>query len=78
MPIQRTENEVIKKRLSFCSCPIHNIGMVQSCDNGYINSQRDHYLVQCPRHDCNIKGTTSEPHGAVTLLPQFVYLLHTS
>lgn len=49
------------KRLEDGRCPIHGIGMVQVGQDGAL------FRVECPRADCNVQGTTHEPHGPVTL-----------
>lgn len=58
-----------EKRLSECRCPVHGAHMVQV---GHYGQQ---FLAECPRRDCDIRGTTSTLGGAVALLPNFRHLL---
>lgn len=56
------------ERLSKGCCPIHGIDMPQIglVDDG----SEQHWLVECPRRDCEMKGTSVEPSGPVDLLPE--------
>jgi hypothetical protein len=63
------------RRLENGCCPIHGIPMHQVG----LTSQGDEddvlYIAECDRKDCNIRGTTDEPFGPLTLLPEFRHLL---
>lgn len=57
------------KRLSDGRCPVHGTAMVQVGVKGAL------FVASCPRRDCGVQGTTSEPHGPVTLSPEHQELL---
>ena len=50
------------QRLAAGRCPIHGTGMTQVGNAGALG------VVECPRRDCTIRGTTTEAFGSVTLL----------
>lgn len=58
------------KRLSEGRCPIHGLSMVQV---GLVDVSAA--LVECPRRDCGIRGTATDPDGVVSLLPEHESLL---
>ena len=60
------------RRLDKGCCPVHGTSMGQVGNAGAL------YVAECPRRDCIIRGTTAEPHGRITLLPQFAYLVGTA
>jgi hypothetical protein len=35
----------------------------------------NHYIVGCPRGDCQITGTAAMPSGPVELMPEHAFLL---
>lgn len=58
-----------EKRMAKGCCPVHGIGMMQvgltDIENG---SQL--VVVECPRRDCNIRGTMEDPLGRVTFIEE--------
>lgn len=61
------------ERLAEGRCPIHGIDMPQIDILGEGTMRR--WLVECPRGDCEIKGTSHKPSGPVDLLPEFRNLI---
>lgn len=58
-----------ERRLDDCRCPVHGGGMGQASRAG------TQFVVECPRSDCDIRGTTATTGGPVVLLPEFQHLL---
>lgn len=58
-----------RRRLLNGNCPIHGLVMTQvdNCSEGSV--------VECSRHDCNIRGIQILPELEVHLVSKFSYLL---
>lgn len=61
------------ERLAEGRCPIHGVDMPQIAvlEGGTM----ERCLVECPRGDCEIQGTSLQPSGPVELLPKFINLI---
>lgn len=60
-------------RLQDCRCPVHGTPMTQTGTT--VLNGMNAYLAECPRADCDIKGTSFEAQGPLTLLPEFEHLI---
>ncbi len=61
------------RRLSEGCCPIHGTPMPQ-IGNDVIDGQHV-YVVGCPRKDCDVQATETEPYGPATLRSEWVHLI---
>lgn len=61
------------ERLAEGRCPVHGIDMPQIAVIREGTMER--CLVECPRGDCEIQGTSLQPSGPVELLPKFRSLI---
>lgn len=62
------------ERLKKGCCPVHGITMCQVGLTELVKGNQL-FIAECPRKDCNIQGTTSEPFGPLTLTADSQHLL---
>ena len=58
-------------RLTKGCCPVHGLQMPQVG----LTEDQCQFVVECPRKDCSIQGTSSEPYGPVELLREYQHLV---
>jgi hypothetical protein len=61
------------RRLGDGCCPIHGLSMGQ-IGNDVIDGQHV-FVVACPRKDCDVQATETEPYGVATLRPAWAHLV---